>query len=90
MTPTLKTGSLAYLDTIGSGLVPCKVLAIHSTGGSYPHVIITVEVTASRLAYRRGERFDFDRVVPREAVSQRRYAQRILPYNVQADDAEKQ
>jgi hypothetical protein len=62
-----RAGELAYLDTF-SGLVPCRVLAVH---GAAPRAMLTVTVTATRGAYGRGEVLE-DRldvmVVPRRHI----------------------
>lgn len=87
MSPILKTGALAYIDTIASGLVPCKVIAVY--GGHWPHV--TVRVTATRYAYTRGETVTGMSpriVVPRMAVyglKRRNFHPRILPYTIEND-----
>ena len=48
----LKAGMLAFYDTIGSGLVPIKVLAIGKDGDD---LTARVKVTATRKAYHAGE-----------------------------------
>jgi len=72
--PTYKTGTLAYLDTF-SGLVPCKVIAINK-GGPFAgwqsgQAELTVKLTATRKAYRKGETLTgrpASHVVPRNHV----------------------
>jgi len=51
---TLRAGCLAYLDTF-AGLVPVRVESV-SMHGAWPHVRADVTVTATRGAYRKGER----------------------------------
>lgn len=51
----LSSNDFAYLDTLASGLVPCKVESI----GPVPdkaHLAATVLITAGRAGYERGER----------------------------------
>lgn len=48
-TLVLSPGDLAYIDTVQSGLVPCKVLFINRDG------ITTIQVTAYRGDWKRGE-----------------------------------
>ena len=65
-------GTFAYLDTF-AGLVPCKVTAISGEG-------ITIRLTATRGAYKRGEVLTYERgdsIVPRECVYVRDYQYRI-------------
>lgn len=64
-----KAGELAYMDTF-AGLVPCKVVKVPSdpTGRTG----VTVVLTATRGAYRQGERIETEGsrtlVVPRSHV----------------------
>ena len=85
--PTLKPGCLAYLDSITSGLVPCKVIYIETVDG-YRYATITI--TATRRAYDKGQTVDrmlVSLVVPRDAVTRFRAMSgpRILPYTVSAE-----
>jgi hypothetical protein len=86
---TLQTGTLAYFDTMRSGLIPCKVVSIKARETSGHDV--TVRLTASRGAYKRGEtvfQISARYVVPRASVRGiRGYSPRILPYYVRADGA---
>ena len=61
----IETGTLVYLDTIRSGLVPAKVTKI------YPGAFrAEIKITADRLAYKRGEVIEVKTtgLVPRESV----------------------
>lgn len=57
----LEPGSLAYLDTLRSGLVPVKVTGVaidRMPGGDewrWPEPTVTVKVTGGRPGYERGE-----------------------------------
>jgi len=52
---TLTIGSKAYFDSF-NGLVPCRVTGIRGLNGlASTSQSVTVELTASRAAYRRGE-----------------------------------
>ena len=61
---------LAYLDTF-SGPVPCKVTAITFPGGI---TRLTIQLTATRGAYKRGEILDRHpyNVIPRNCLYRRR------------------
>jgi hypothetical protein len=82
---TLKSGSLALFDTIGSGLVKCKVLSIRQLprGGTAVEFV----VTATQGAYRKGEKLESTStwVVPRKSVRRGKYFATIKPYKVEAD-----
>lgn len=56
----LKTGCLAYYDTIESGLVPCEVLAITKTVDDLCGVrrYAKIRITENRYAYRRDDVVD--------------------------------
>lgn len=83
---TLKTGDLAYLDTLCAGLVPCKVLSITRRQGdpsyAHSHASVRARVTAARHGYERGEEVTvpFASCVPRAAVLRRKYSTRIRQY----------
>ncbi len=81
---TLAIGTLAYYDSMRSGLVPCKVTKI--TQDEHGRVTVTAKVTATRYAYDRGETIDGSAtwIVPRSAVLRRKYGSTILPYEVQS------
>lgn len=49
MTYALRKGSLAYIDSVRGGLVPCKVLGVSDEG------VTQVRITASRSGWGRGE-----------------------------------
>lgn len=68
-------GELAYYDTLMTGMVPCKVLRVENDGNT-----ITIQVTATRGAYRVGDRVRDNafHVVPRTSVIRRRFTTRIL------------
>lgn len=93
MMPTLKTGDLAYLDAFVDGLIPCKVVSIKSVHayGSEPHCDITVRLTKSVRAWKRGETLTRSSlgpcpIIPREAIYRTtRGATRIGMFNVAAD-----
>lgn len=82
---TLSVGTLAYWDTVFSGLVPCRVVAITGPEGR-PSADTTVEIelTANRGPYKRGERQRAwsIHVYPRGAVYAPRgcYFPRVRPY----------
>lgn len=62
-------GTLAYLDTF-AGMIPCKVIRVEKPGsGQYvANGSITVKLTATRGAYKKGEILDrqsASQVVPR-------------------------
>lgn len=90
-TPVLKAGTLAYIDSIGAGLVPCKVLSVtRDTSGVVPRDKVRFVVTANRMGYKRGFTDDMLSariVVPRKAVYRVRghIAPRIAPYEVEHD-----
>ena len=80
---TLAKGTLAYIDSF-SGLVKCRVLAVKS------QTDIQVEVTATRAAYKRGDKLSATvmGIVPREAVrglNSRSFLPRIMPYGFTLD-----
>lgn len=80
--PTLRAGSLAYLDTTESGLVPCRVKRIYRDGYA---TLADVEVTATRYAYERGAAVTHSVlwVVPRDAV----HGSRVFPYRLEGVEA---
>lgn len=82
----LKSGILAYFDTF-NGLIPCRVLSV-TKAKEWPE--IAIQLTASRGAYKRGEKLVCPPywVVPRDAVRVRSGNYRILPYDVQCDEVE--
>ena len=79
-------GVMAYLDTF-SGLVPCRVESVDDAGN------VTVKLTGTRGAYKRGETLTGQRaglsVVPRTAVFVRsgRYVISGLPTRAIPDSA---
>jgi hypothetical protein len=90
----LRTGDLAYLDTVMSGLVPVKVLSIVNRMGREEHgplsnYEIRYKVTATRYAYARGYQNDTSGrlIVPRSAVYKPRgsFFPRIRAYVIEAD-----
>lgn len=91
-TPILKTGVLAYLDTLCNGLVPLKVIRVerdHRQDGK-PVAHVVARITADRGAYKRGEVVTTEsavRIVPRDAVRRLRgqVFPRIYPYSVEVD-----
>ena len=68
---TLRAGSLAYLDTL-AGLIPCKVLRVWRAD-EYPTMRADVVLTATRGAYRKGERLTnaAKDTPPRDAIRRR-------------------
>lgn len=86
----LKTGSLAYLDTTFSGLIPLKIVKIENDtrqdGKPVKHVV--AKVTANRQGYYKGELITTEslgKIVPRQAVRksrQRIFGHYILPYKI--------
>jgi len=65
-------GDLAYWDTIGGGLIPCKVIDIPAAGCGRWHSggSVVVRLTATRGAWKRGEviRSNASGVIPRGMV----------------------
>lgn len=84
MSRTLRTGDLAFYDSLTASLVPCRVVSI--TEYSFGKRILLV-TTAARGCYARGVQIDAPetRAVPRDAVYRPRGAvfPRILPYTVE-------
>ena len=81
---TLTIGSKAYFDSF-NGLIPCRVTDIRGLNGlASTGQTVTVELTASRSAYRRGEILTTSglQIVPRDAVRIRSGIKRIAPYHV--------
>lgn len=76
----LRAGSLAYLDTF-AGLVPVKVSRVWRAD-EWPHMRADVVITATRGAYKRGERGTWPAkdCPPRDAISRRSGSARILPF----------
>ena len=70
---------LAYVDTVFSGLLPCRVIGAAWEG---EELRLRVQYTATRGAYKSGakELWPIARVVPRSAVSFRRYLTTIRLY----------
>ena len=82
---TYGIGTKAYLDTPFGGLIPCIVVGI--AGESFGHVAVntlslTIRLTASRGAYRRGETIQASAYdcPPRDRVTRRPYTHTINPY----------
>ena len=69
---TYEAGTLAYLDTLFDGLVPCKVIEVAYPGNGrvFSSGEITVRITADRGAYKKGELLTekASQVVPRSHV----------------------
>jgi len=97
--PVLKTGALAYIDTL-SGLLPCRVLSVcgdnglelgrgiasdrRSDGGCRVQVVLT----ADRGAYKRGDvmsDYPARYIVPRAALRTIRRRYYVFPYSVECD-----
>ena len=86
--PTLKTGDLAYWNTAFHGMVPCKVLSVTGPEGTAnSNQYLRIRLTATRGALLRGEEHEAWglNVVPRKAVSFRKYSTIITLYNVIPD-----
>ena len=68
---TLRAGSLAYLETL-AGLIPCRVLRVWRAD-EYPTMRADVVLTATRGAYRKGERLTYAAkdCPPRDAIRRR-------------------
>ena len=68
-----KTGSLAYFDSFG-GLIPCKVIQV-AKGDPYNGwaVSITVQLTATRGTYKKGEilKLSSAKCIPRPQIVRR-------------------
>ena len=64
--------TLAYYDSMRSGLVPCKVTRIVPDAGGV--TLVTAVVTADRYAYKRGETITYSGhfIVPRNHVKRNR------------------
>lgn len=78
-------GTLAYLDSLYSGLVPCKVIDITGAGDGGK---VTVKLTASRGGYSRGETVETHpgHVIPRDKVRTRDGQLRIITSYVWAPE----
>lgn len=76
---TYGNGTLAYLDTIATGLVPCRVVAVTTTRDAPIQQRVTARVMATRGAYRVGEFVTMSpaHVVPRDHVYRSNYHFRI-------------
>lgn len=91
MTGVVTTGDLAYLDTF-SGLVPVKVLKVEEVEDTHldTMTLCTVQVTAPRRGYTRGEVIDRQRpgfsVVTRDQIRRTRYATYIVGDTVAIPD----
>ena len=80
-----RQGTLAFLDSF-SGLVPVRVLSVPQHGPFSGWVVhpedsnLTIQVTAERKGYKRGEvlKADAFRVVPRNHVVRRSQSFRIV------------
>lgn len=95
---TLHTGDKAYVDTFG-GLLACKVLSItantaFATGRVEPNSNVRVDVVLTgpsgkleQIGYHHGEVIKTwsTNVVPRKAISRRKYSTKIRPYLVAVD-----
>lgn len=95
----LKVGTMAYYDTLRSGLVPCKVVSITedkpgkqglhfelSKGGIPQRYRANIRITTgAHCGYRKGELLVTHayHVVPRVCIKRRRYSTYILPYTVE-------
>jgi hypothetical protein len=81
----LKTGDKAYFESF-NGLVPCKVVRITGESGmaSVSHRV-TIQLTASKSAYNRGETIESNglHVIPRKAIHYRAGIARIQVYRVE-------
>lgn len=93
---TLRTGDLAYVDTLQSGLVPCKIVRINTDkrqdGKTVAHVV--ARITGARYAYRVGEIISSENeghIVPRAAIRKFRGCifPRILPFTILRDSERK-
>lgn len=74
-------GDLAYIDTLRSGLVPCKVVSVsyeRHFGNDWQ--VITVKVTGKRPGYKRGDVTTGTRstIIPRDHIFTRAGQYRIL------------
>lgn len=78
----LRKGDLALFDTF-SGMIPCRVLDIKGTPGlASTAQVVTIALTATRGAYKRGERVESTglHVCPRRSVTVNQY---IRQYTVE-------
>lgn len=71
-------GAFAYIDTLMSGLVPCKVVEVRQSGSGRQASsgVVLAKVTADRRGYKRGE-FVFggaSHIVPRDRVRRSKHA----------------
>lgn len=84
----LRKGSLAYFDSLTSGLVACKVLSIKPYAHLQGSFLATIRITSSKHApYKQGEVITTAAhfVVPRGSVSRRNNKPYIRPYHIEAD-----
>lgn len=97
----LKTGSLAFLDTAFSGLIPCKVLSIKAPndkpksgmvfdltlGGISTSIKTKVKITKTTIGYKKDEIIESDaaHTVPRKAVFNKDHHIWIKGYQVIVD-----
>jgi hypothetical protein len=78
----LRAGSLAYIDSPFTALLPCKVVRVWRAN-DYPTMRAEVIVTASRGAYKKGERLPdvwAKYGPPRDAIRRRDGQFRVLPF----------
>lgn len=82
--PTIyKSGSRAYIDTVQSGLIPCRVLSVDKPGNGWESCsgAVTVKVLPSaKGAFNPGLVCSFSAatIVPARQVKRRKYSTRIL------------
>ena len=84
MTATLKAGQLAYLYTIRSGVIACRILRVYKSEqhNLADHAQVDVVVTATRKsAWLKGTRRTASArlVIPRDAVRGKPYAVELTP-----------
>lgn len=83
LSPRPTIGRKCFMDTVQSGLVPCKIIGVirESCGGSDVSQV-EVEVTQDHGAYPKGHRVRGRTfIVPRENVRRGEYASRIVGFN---------
>lgn len=82
---TLKSGCLAYWDTIMYGLIKCKVISITRKSG---FTVAKIKLTVSRGPYKAGEILEelAHNVPPRKSIK----GTRILQFKIERDQEAKQ
>lgn len=80
---TLKIGSLCFYDSMGAGLIPCKLIKAETDSMGF--VRVTLQVTSKRGGvYVRGDKIETSTnwAVPRKSIKVRNGIKKIVPYNI--------